>query len=503
VQESSTGPQKSSYGQILKSTALIGSSSVLNIAIGILRSKAIALILGPSGVGLNGMYGSITNLAEAIVGIGINSSGVRQIADAAGSNDQVRIAKTAAVLRRTALILGLIGATILVIFSRQISSITFGTTEQTVAICILSLSVLFRLVAVGQGALLQGLRRISDISRVAVLTSVGGTILTIVLVYLLGNSGVAISVVASTAVGLALSWWFSKGLAADALHVTPSEVRIEATALLQLGLTLMVSGLVTVGCSYVIRTAIFRQLGAGATGLYQAAWTVGGLYVGFILQAMGSDFYPRLTAVACDDAECNRLVNEQAYVSLLLAGTGVIGTLTFAPLVIDIFYASSFRDAVDLLRWICLGAALQVVSWPMGFIIVAKGEKGKLLWSELAWAALHLGLAWVSLQYFGLSGIGIAYFGSYVFHIALTYFMAYRLTRFSWSKETRNATLAYLALIGAIFVGIQVLPSIWAMVLGMVVVIVVGVYSIQTLLKLISFQRVPSQIQQVLASVVR
>ena len=44
------------------------------------------------------------------------------------------------------------------------------------------------------------------------------------------------------------------------------------------------------------------------------------MYVGFILQAMGSDFYPRLTAVADDHAECNRLVNEQAQIGLLLAG---------------------------------------------------------------------------------------------------------------------------------------------------------------------------------------
>ena len=89
-----------SYGQILKSTALIGGTSVLNIMVGVARSKAIALILGPSGVGLNGIYGSITGMAELIAGMGISSSGVRQIAEAAGSGDQVRVAKTAAKRRQ-------------------------------------------------------------------------------------------------------------------------------------------------------------------------------------------------------------------------------------------------------------------------------------------------------------------------------------------------------------------------------------------------------------------
>ncbi len=90
---------------------------------------------------------------------------------------------------------------------------------------------------------------------------------------------------------------------------------------------------------------------------------------------MGSDFYPRLTAVARDHAECNRLVNEQAQIGLLLAGPGVIATLTFAPLVIAMFYASTFAGAVEPLRWICLGMALRVVAWPMGYIVLAKGAK--------------------------------------------------------------------------------------------------------------------------------
>ncbi len=38
--------EKHTYGQILKSSALIGGSSVVNIAIGIVRTKAMAVLLG-------------------------------------------------------------------------------------------------------------------------------------------------------------------------------------------------------------------------------------------------------------------------------------------------------------------------------------------------------------------------------------------------------------------------------------------------------------------------
>ena len=64
--EESRADEKSSYGQILKSSALIGGSSVVNILIGIVRTKAMALLLGPEGFGLMGVYGSISNFARAL-----------------------------------------------------------------------------------------------------------------------------------------------------------------------------------------------------------------------------------------------------------------------------------------------------------------------------------------------------------------------------------------------------------------------------------------------------
>src|SRR5262245_2474649 len=75
--------EKNSYGQILKSSALIGGSSLMNVGIGIVRNKAMALLLGPAGFGLTGIYTSLSELALNIAGMGINSSGVRQIAEAA------------------------------------------------------------------------------------------------------------------------------------------------------------------------------------------------------------------------------------------------------------------------------------------------------------------------------------------------------------------------------------------------------------------------------------
>ncbi len=53
----------------------------------------MALFLGPSGVGLFGLYGSISDIVHSLAGLGIQGSGVRQIAAAVGTGDAERIAE--------------------------------------------------------------------------------------------------------------------------------------------------------------------------------------------------------------------------------------------------------------------------------------------------------------------------------------------------------------------------------------------------------------------------
>ena len=239
---------KSTYGQILKSSALIGGSSMLSVAISIVRTKAMAVLLGPAGFGLMGIYGSIADFAQSIAGLGVNSSGVRQIAEAVGSGDTDRIARTVVVLRRTSVVLGVLGALLLVLFSRQVSTLTFGSEQQTVAVALLSLAVFFRLVSAGQGALIQGMRRIADMARMGVLGALYGTIFSIALVYFLREDGVVPALICVAAMSIVTSWWYSRKVRITTPSMTISQVRQEAGGLLKLGFAFMASGFLDDGC---------------------------------------------------------------------------------------------------------------------------------------------------------------------------------------------------------------------------------------------------------------
>ena len=491
-------PGGSSYGQILKSSALIGSSQALVIGVGVLRAKAMALFLGPAGFGVMGLYTAIADLAVSAAGLGIGSSGVRQIAEAAASGDTSRIQRTVAALRKSTRVLGVVGAVLLAALASTMSMLTFGDSKHTWAVAIVSLAVLFRVVTAGQSALIQGLRRISDLAMMNLLGAVAGTAAAIGLVYFLGERGIALSVVAVAFFAFVISFWYSRRAQAKTVTLSRSESRHEIRELLKLGTAFLASALMMMGAMYAVRAMVARQLGLDAAGLYGASWTLGGMYVGMLLQAMGADFYPRLTGVSSDNPQCNRLVNEQTRVSLLLAGPGVIGTLTFAPLLMVVFYSSKFAAAAELLQWLCLGMTLRVISWPMGYIIVAKGARTLFVATELAWTVVNIGLSWLCIRHFGLSGVGMAFFGSYVFHAIMMYVIVNRFSQFRFSVENVRTIVALLLLLAVIFGSFFVLQRSVAVLLGTACLLVSGFYSLRVVTRLISPDEVPPPLRRVL-----
>jgi enterobacterial common antigen flippase len=261
----------------------------------------------------------------------------------------------------------------------------------------------------------------------------------------------------------------------------------------------MASGFMAMAVGYVVRIIVLRRLGEAAAGFYQSAWTLGGLYVSFILQAMAADFFPRLTTVAHDNAECNRLVNEQAEVGLLIGGPGVLGTLTFAPLIIEIFYSSKFGPAVEILRWICLGMTLRVATWPMGFIPIARGARKTFFWSEVGGNVVQIGLVWLGVLRFGLNGTGVGFFGSYVVFSLLVYAIVRSMSGFRWSAANTQIGLLYGIVIAVVFVAWYVLPHYVMVCFGAAVTIGTGAYSLKRLCQLVPFDRFPRLVQQAIS----
>ena len=63
-----------SYSHILKYTSLFGGVQMLNILIGLIRNKLVAVLLGPLGMGIVALYTSTINFIVNTSNLGIHAS---------------------------------------------------------------------------------------------------------------------------------------------------------------------------------------------------------------------------------------------------------------------------------------------------------------------------------------------------------------------------------------------------------------------------------------------
>jgi enterobacterial common antigen flippase len=468
-----------SHKEIFKSTTIIGGASVINITLGILRTKVLALLLGPTGIGLLGIYNSILATASALGGCGLAVSGVRQIAEAQATNDQTIITNTRKALLWATLILAFIGAVLLFLLRIRISVWTFGNSKHAREIAILSVGVFVYILSGSQGALLNGLRRIGDLAKSNIFSALIGTILSILIILFFRERGI-VFVVLTTAVTMFLAtWYYSCKINSVKELFVAEEIKSQITKLLRLGIVFMATGFLNTGTQYVIRVVINRELGLEAIGYFQAAWSISMLYVGFVLDAMVKDYYPRLTAQANNHPAVNQLVNEQIEIALLLSGPLIIAMMTFAPLVINLLYAPSFVHATPILKWQVVGTLFKIISWAIGYIIVAKGRGMTFFCTELAWNFFYITGVWWGIRYFGLLITGISFFAAYSLYIILVYLIAINLTGFS----LRLKNIAMLIVIVICLLAISLLSTISLLssyFFGSIFIVTLSLYSVKS-----------------------
>ena len=466
-----------SYRRILKSSSIIGGASVINIVIGLVRTKIIAVLLGPAGIGLVSLYTGLMSTASAVATMGIGTIGTRQIAEALSQEDERALAVVRRAMFWGALLLASAGA--LVVWSlREVLAIrVLGGAEHATIVGWLALGVALSVAGASQGALIQGMRRIGDMARLSVYGSVWNSVLGVALLWQWGQTGLVAYVLIGPLVSFLLGHWYVSRLP----KVTSTDIPIQEMAhqwqtLLRLGIPFMGAALVGTLVQLWIRVEVGNTLGAESLGHFQAAWTVSMQYISFVLGAMGADYYPRLTGVINDHKAATRLVNEQTEIALLLSAPVFIAMIGLTPWVIHLLYSSAFLPAVAVLRWQILGDVLKVASWPLGFVILAAGAGKTFFLTETLTYLLMGGLIAGFSSRVGLQITGIAFLAGYAFLLPFVYILAQRRIAFQWQSNVTRLLLSILVL--CVLVAILSACYWWGSIVAIVLTLVFGLYTL-------------------------
>lgn len=456
---------------------MIGGASVINILIGMIRMKVAAVLLGPTGVGVIGLMTSISSTASVIAGLGFGNVGTRQIATAVASDDETNVVATRRALFLGTSALAILGAAIFWLLRDVFAYHILKDESLASEVGWLAIVVGVTVASTSQTAVLTGMRRVGDIARVGLVSSFFAAILGIGALVFWGRSGLVFFILAAPLASFIVGHYYVAQLPRLTVTRTPMHQVLQQWGIFaRLGAAFMVGGLLTVLGQLGVRTLVQANLGSEALGFFQAASVISTTYIGLVLGAMGTDYYPRLTAVIEDGIAVNKLINEQLEVALLLAGPFLVALMSLAPWIVSVLYSGDFYPATEVLRWHVLGDLFKLCGWSLGYVILAAGNGRGFMLTESIAIGIYILLNFLLLPIIGLTGSGVAFFGMYVVYFPIVYWMAWRRTGFHCNTAVwKLLAILMLALI-AIFSLVQKNPN-FGMLSGLAFCVVFGIYS--------------------------
>lgn len=470
--------EEESYRQILRSSSIIGGSAVINIVLGLVRTKVAALLLGPSGIGLIGLLSSLASTASVIAGFGIGSVGTRHIAEAKGLNDVVAVATARRMLFSATFVLAVIGSAVFWSLREVLATNVLRTPALAPEVGWLALFVGLTVIASAQVALLNGLRRIGDLARINVLSGLLSTALGVGALIIWGKDGITAYLIVIPLSSLILGYLYVLKLPKVIAPSTTLSASINQwKGLARLGGAFMLASLAGLLGQLFVRMLVQSELGFDALGYFQAASAISVIYVGFVLTAMGTDYYPRLTIAIRDREEVNRMVNEQTEIALLLAAPAFLAMIGLAPWIIELLYSPSFHPAADVLRWQVLGDILKIISWPLAFVIAAAGAGRTFLITECLGSGVFVLVTWIALPLMGITATGLSFVAMYLIYLLVVYWIVRRKNVFQWTYGVKMQIMCIFAAALSLF-AISNISSFWGGVTAIGLSIVFGLYSV-------------------------
>lgn len=452
-------PAESSYKQIAKATSLFGGVQAYNILLSIARTKLLAVLLGPAGMGLNGLLTGTTAMVASLTDLGLGFAAVKDIAAAHASGDAVQMARTAKVFQRLVWLSGLLGTAVILLAAPWLSEFTFQHRGYAQAFAVLSVTLLLGQLTASRNVLLQGTRRLTDLAAANVAGSTAGLAVSLPFYLLYGEGGIVPAILASAAASLGIAFYFGRRVQVQSVDVSWQDTARLGRSMVATGVVVSLNGLATAGSAYLLRVFISNEGSLADVGLYSAGFAVLNTYVGMVFTAMLSDYYPRLTAAIGDDGKWRQIVNDQANFALLVLAPILVGFIVFINLAVIILYSERFLAIDAMMRWAALGVLCKAASWPMGFLFVSKGDAKLFLYSELLANAYMLGLNIAGYRVYGLTGLGVAFFLGYALYLLQVALLTRRFYAFRFDASYFRLFGLHGALASLTFAVVSWLPA--------------------------------------------
>ena len=399
----------SKYKNIFKATTLFGSVQALNILLNLVRTKLVAMFLGPAGVGLSAIFNETRELIHESTNLGMDQSGVREISVAyetwQKTGDRSAMEETVMLVRTWVVVFAVFGALVCLALAYPLSVMSFGDGEHWLSFMVLSPAVAMATMTCGEMAVLKATRKLKAIASLSTVNILVGMLTNIPLYYLYGMKGVIPAILFYGFCQMLIVMHFS-------YKDTPLQLRFDrifmltGKPMLLLGGAFVLQGFLEHGTKLAIQ-AFINNCGGSLedVGLYISTTMIISTFLGIFASSITADFYPRLSGVFADKKERSLTLCRQIDVLQMLTAPMLVAFLVGIHIIVPLLLTDEFVDVIPILEIALVSCLVRSMSQPMAFMPLAAGDSKMFLFVDVVDFMLMFLCYTVCYAVFGLMGL--------------------------------------------------------------------------------------------------
>ena len=400
---------------ILKTSFYTAISQAINIAVGLLAVKILAVRIGPEGVALQGQYlnsiAIITVFASGSITIGV----IKYLAEYTNDNNlQLRVIRSALTITLCCCLI-MVGLSVMI--SQPLSIQTFKTAEYTSVYWLYGLFLPLTTLNGLFNAILNGLKKIRYLTFVNIIFSIVNIICLIVLSKYWGIYGV---LVAGNFVNLLIFIihivllkkykWFSYS------DLKPKWDKEIAIKLFKFSAMSVMAGFISPRAQIFVRDKLINRFGLNAAGQWQTVSRISDFYLGFVMAVLSVYFLPKLSELKGVN-EIRREIYSTFKMVLPIVVLSAFLIWLGRDIIIKYLLTREFSATRDLFHFQLIGDVFKIAGWMLSYILWAKAMTRKYLIVDGISLIQYIIVCIICINYFGVLGATIGFCISYIIYL--------------------------------------------------------------------------------------
>jgi PST family polysaccharide transporter len=400
---------------LVKVSFLNSISTIIKVAAGMVSTKVVAAVIGPSGIALIGQLNNFSTIVLNIATGGIANGVTKYVAEQSGEEEKInKFIHTALWLT---IVLSIFCGLVMVIGANYFSILILKSYEYTIVFLLFGVTVLFYALNTLLLAIVNGQKNFKLFVRINLINSVVGLSFSVMLSLWFGVIGALVSVVSYQSLVFIITLFLLRN--AIWLKWTLFRGRFDFKNLKLLSnysLMVLVSAFIIPVSQLLVRSYLARKVSVSDAGLWEGINRISGINLTIILPSFSVYYLPRLSELKTD----HEIRDEIWYVYKLLIPFLIItslGIFIFRHFIISTLYTNDFLPMEDLFAPQLIGDVIKMCGWILGYIMIVKTMTKFYIIMEILNYTSFVIFTYIFTDYYGIKGATYAHICGHLIYL--------------------------------------------------------------------------------------